>query len=395
MTPEEFARELEKTPKNLMKARPGEILFEDDYPEGRMRIVCHAMNGDRDAIGRDIAAVAQVGTRHLVRALNNLTEIGHDGALLLAELLFDAIDGDDAARLHKFMQLLDAVSPRLRTGLGWLETRAAALLDGRTLDAQTRIDLWMHWCRAVLRSSPEATPLIEQIAPRRPGNLSRSQHRALMDAYHGENIPWDERSAACFLLLGNQLIALGDAQSFVEKGYAAFPLDAIEGVEILALAVENDATKFAESDAIHAKLSQLRNDNLFLRDMHADAFVAASESVFSRLDAIPPTALELALELQARDKNERLILSAFLDDARRRDWVIMARKFNATPALARIFFAHFDPDNAIVRAFSNDLVHALLEHHNADALRAEAWDMAVEAEDLDALRTEAKYWAEI
>ena len=50
MNYEEIAREFEKTPKSLMSAKPKELLFAEDYPEGRMKIVCAAMDQDLEML---------------------------------------------------------------------------------------------------------------------------------------------------------------------------------------------------------------------------------------------------------------------------------------------------------------------------------------------------------
>lgn len=395
MTPDEFARELEKTPKLLIKAKPQECLFAEDYPEGRMQFVCHAMNGEREALQKVVDRIleGEDGPKHLVRALNNLKEIGHQGAILFADVLFHAIPWiDDATRLQKCIQLLDAVHANLRTGLDWLSTQAAHALDHDELNRDAQLKLWIHWCAAILRSSPDAAPLIEDLAPRRPLNLQKSSLNALKETLNDDKSPWDTRAAACFLLLGNQIISLDKAQSFAEHAYANFPLEALEGVEILALAIENDATKLAQFDVIQAKLAQLRHDNLYLRDMSHDAFLRASEKIFAQLPKLPDNPLEIALQLQAKDKNERLILSAFIDDARRADWLFVAHKARATRSLALAFFQHFPPTNPIAQTFSSALVLKLVDVDNADAVRAEIWQNAVDENDPKTLERETPYW---
>lgn len=394
MTYEEFAREFEKCPKNLMKALPNALLFAEDYPEGRMQLVCAAMNKEEKVLQESIARLMtrEEGARHLVRTLNNLKTIGHHGALLFAQKLFSALehDWDEETHLQKFMQILDSISADLRTGMDWIDNHAIQMLDEGHLSTENKVKLWLRWCAAVLRSSPEAAPLLENLCPRRPKDLPKSQIRALKDACDDDTAPWDIRSAAMYLLLGNRLISLNQAQSFVEQAYAAFPLEALEGVEILAIAVEHDASVLAEFDVIQGKLSQVRKENLILKDMKHDAFIAASERVFQ--SPLPQNAIDVALSLQSADKSDRMILTTFIDDARRADWFHVARKANALKSLGAIFFAHFDAQNPLLRAFSADFVTTLLENCNADALMAQTWCDAFDAEDIETLTTQASSW---
>lgn len=398
MTPEEFIREFEKTPKKLMQTKPNVLLFEEDYPEGRMTFVCAAMNGEENKIQNAIEKILvnEDGPRHLVRTLNNIKTIGHAGTLCFAKPIFESLEKswDTPTRLVKLIQLLDAVSPDLRTGIGWLGDAAARCLDENTLSSEDALNLWMHWCAAILRSSFAPTPLIEQLAPRRPLKLQKTQINAIKDSVSDAKVSWDMQSAAIYLLLGNQLISLERAQNFVETAYASFPLESLEGVEILALAIENDATAFAEFDVIQDKLAQIRKENLYLRDMSQKTFVEASISVFEDLEAVPQTPLEIALCLQNQNKNERLILTAFIDDARRADWFYMARKSTSLRSLCALFFDHFTPENPVIRAFSADLVMALVDNHNADAMSAETWQTAIENDQFDVLADEAPKWAE-
>lgn len=394
MTYEELAREFEKCPKALMKAQPNALLFAEDYPEGRMQWVCAAMNQEESVL---IQAVDRLmgeseGARHLVRALNNLKVIGHHGSLLFAKVIFNALehDWDTETRLQKFMQVLDGVSADLRTGLDWVMPYAIKMYDEGHLSSENKVKLWLRWCSAVLRSSPEAAPLIEILCPRRCHELSKVQMHALKDIYGDDSSPWDIRSAAMYLLLGNRLIALSQAQTFVEQAYASFPLESLEGVEILAIAVEHDASVLAEYDVIQSKLAQVRKENLILREMKHDIFVSSSSRVLA--SNLPDTAIDVALMLQNTDKSDRMILTAFIDDARRCDWFHVARKANALKPLGAIFFAHFMAENPLHCAFSVDLVTNLLENCNADALESQAWYEAFESNDLIGMKSRAAYW---
>lgn len=392
----DFAREFEKCPKNLMKARPKELLFAEDYPEGRMQFVCAAMNEEEKELQAAVSRLLEQaeGARHLVRALNNLKTIGHHGSLLFAKVIYLALehDLDMDMRLMKFMQILDSVNESLRTGLGWLGEHCVKLLDEGRLSSDAKVKLWLRWCAAVLRSSPDAAPMIEELCPRRPKELSKTMIHALKDACDDDTAPWDVRSAAVYLLLGNRLLSISKAQSFVEQAYASFPLEALEGVENLAIAIENDASVLAEYDVIQGKLSQVRKENLILREMKHDAFVSASMRVFSKLSALPSAAIDVALALQSADKPDRMIMTTFIDDSRRADWFHVALKANALRALGGVFFAHFSADNFLVCIFSVDLVNALLENCNADALMAQNWCDAFDAGDTAALCEQAAMW---
>ena len=124
MNPEELAREFEKTPKSLMKASPKQVLFADDYPEGRMQFVCISMDGDENSLNKVIHEILSQneGISHIFRALNNLTKINHRGTLFFAKMCFQAIEtaSDGETTMLKFIQLLDAVSDELRTGMDCL-----------------------------------------------------------------------------------------------------------------------------------------------------------------------------------------------------------------------------------------------------------------------------------
>ena len=392
----DFAREFEKAPKNLMKAKPNELLFAEDYPEGRMQVVCAAMNEDRALLDNMVDKLLSEpeGEKHLVRALNNLKAIGHHGSLIFSEAIFEALEKtwDQPTMLLKFLQILDCVTYELRTGLGWIGEKAGALLDSGNLSGELKFKLWMHWGAAVLRSSVDAAPLIEGLGPRRPKGLSGTQVIALRDSLRDDQVAWDMRGAALYLLLGNQLMAIDKAQAFVEAAYASFPLESLEGVEILAIAVEQDASALAEYDVIQSKLAQIRQENLYLRDMSQENFVNASMRVFGGQEALADTPLQVALSLQSADKNDRMVMSAYIDDARRGDWIYLAKRFNVIRQLCACFFEHFVAENPVIRNFSMDMVNALVELANADALLADRWGEAFERGDLDALRADAPKW---
>lgn len=397
MTLEELAREFEKAPKKLMKSKANELLFAEDYPEGRMQFVCAAMNDESEQLQNTCKNLLELpeGAKHLVRALNNLQEIGHHGALCFAQAIYNTLenDWDDETRHLKFNQILDSVSSDLRTGIGWLSEKAAQMLDSERLSNDTRLQLWIHWCAAILRSSPDAAPLIEDIAPRRPQNLTKSNINALMDAFKNDQIPWDTRSASAYLLLGNQLISPTKAQDFVEEAYASFPLEALEGVEILAIAIESDASALAEYDVIQSKLAQVRQENLILKEMKADDFLRASTCVFQNLKNLPKSDLEIALSLTDSPKQERLIKTALIDDTRKADWIFIAKKNNLLKPLGTVFFNNIDLENPICIDFSSEIVSALLDNHNADAKKADLWMDAAQNNDLNTLKSEISWWS--
>ena len=395
MTPEELAREFEKTPKSLIKASPKQVLFADDYPEGRMQFVCASMDGDENSLSKAIDEILSQneGISHIFRALNNLTKINHHGTLFFAKVCFDAVErvsASDVIQL-KFIQLLDAVSDELRTGMDWLNDKAAAMSDATT-STDDRIQLWMHWAAAYLRSGQTPDVFVNEILPRRPQNLSRSAAKKIKELF--ESASWDLRSAALCLQLGNRLISLDKAQAFVDDAYACFPLEALEGIEILAIAVEDDAAKLAEMDVIQSKLAQMRRENLYIRDLPLEQFVAASESVFQNLGNMPDTQLKAALALCDLPKGVRLIYTAFIDDARRAEWIHLAIKNGVFKSLSSRFFENIVLENALCVEFSTALVSVLLEHYNADARKTDGWFELVSKQDLAGLRAELPWWIE-
>ncbi|MBQ9396323.1 MAG: hypothetical protein IJU23_12530 [Proteobacteria bacterium] len=393
MNPEELAREFEKTPKSLMKASPKQVLFADDYPEGRMQFVCISMDGDENSLNKVIHEILSQneGISHIFRALNNLTKINHRGTLFFAKMCFQAIEtaSDGETTMLKFIQLLDAVSDELRTGMDWLNDRAASMLDASQSN-DVKINVWLHWAAAVLRSNPTPEVFVNDILPRRPHNLSKTATKKLKEMF--DNASWDIRSAALCLQLGNRLISIDKAQAFVDDAYACFPLEALEGIEILAIAVEDDAAKLAEMDVIQSKLMQIRRENLYLRDLPIAQFVEASECVFQNSGSLPDTPLKVALALCDLPKGTRLIHTAFIDDARRAEWIHIAVKNGVFKSLASRFFENIILDNPLCLEFSSDIVSTLLEHYHADAVKADLWLELVQKNDFETLKAELPWW---
>ena len=397
MNQEDISREFEKAAKSLSKMRGKEVLFEEDASDGRARIVYDAMNGNLASlreIAREIVNQPE-GGRHIVRALNNVKVIGHEGMLCFTEAAFEALENVDVPEqiTQKFIQLLDAVSIDLRDGLGWMDAKAVQMMTAFSKNSEIALELWMHWCAATIRVCPTANTLIELVGTHRPLNLPKSVIHQLKDSLSDEqNIAWDSRGAALYLLLGNRQISLEFAQDYVDKAYVSFPLEALEGVEILALAVENDGTQYAEFEVIQDKLAQIRRDNLYLNEMPLDDFVTTSLEVMKKLENMPKSELDLALSLQRMSKNERMILSAFLDDVRRSEFFKLARKSGRMKEISKEFFKYFDAENPILRNFSLSLVTSLMENENVDAQLTEIWIDACENEDLSQLKCESEKW---
>ena len=394
---DEYAREFEKVAKTLSKMRGNEILFEEDAADVRSKLVFDAMNGHWDELNEAAKKIAEQpdGARHLVRALNNVKAIGHKGMLGFVRAAFESLEnsGDFENKPQKLIQMLDLVTADLRDGLDWMDVKAAQILESLSGNEDLAFDLWMHWCAATVRVCSTAGSLIELVGAHRPKNLSKAQiHSLKQDLQDDQNTPWDIRGAALYLMLGNRLISLENAQDYVDKAYVSFPLEALEGVEILALAVENDGAFYAEFDVIQDKLAQIRRDNLFLRDMPLDIFAETSINVMHALAGLPNTPLDIALLLQAQDKNKRMVLSAFIDETRRSEWFKLARKSGRFWDIAGEFFKHFVPENAVLREFSLSIVTSMLDNDNVDAKLVERWIDACESEDLERLKGECEKW---
>lgn len=398
MTPE-MIREFEKAGKAIAKMRGNEIIFDDE--PGRMHFIYLAMNKDEENIDRIISEIisCEDGMRHIVRTLNNVRTIAHEGSLFFCKRLYRAIEPtfeDAGVRLQKWIQIVDAVSPLLRTDLGWISETSMKYLDDRDFSSAQKMDVWLHWCAAMLRANNLSGVFIDTVGATRPKDLNRAAINQLKQMLQDTSTRWDLKSGALYLLLGNQLLSLDTAQAFVEEAYAGFPLDALEGVETLAIAVEHDAAIHAEADAIHEKLAQLRREGLVLKDMkHGDLF-EASCAVFENLGNIPTKPIEIAVHLFEWGKRERLIVSAFIDETRKADWMRIAAKVpEDLRKLACLFFEHFDATNPVLRQFAVDVAGALVDNCNVDALRAERLVALCASDDEDALADEARHWADL
>ena len=398
MTNEELAREFEKAAKSLSKMTGRELLFEEDVTEGRSAIVYAAVNDNASEIARiasEIAAMEE-GARHLVRALNNIKTIGHNGMLLFAKSIVDALDQSNAwdktARLQKIEQLLKAVNENLRDGLGWLDDVCIRLLENGELSHDEAFALWNLWCSATVRACAVATSLIADVGTHRPKNLSKDEIHTLRDAAANEDPQnWDTASAALYLMLGNGLISLDKARDFVERAYVQFPIESLEGVELLALAVEHDAAMLAEDDEIQKKLAKL-SDGPALRSLSRDELADGIAAVIGKMSEMPDSAYKIAQTLADESPVRRLIIAAFIDDTRRNDLLRQICKLDLIRDFAARFFAHFVPDHALLREFSSALVPALLENCNVDALLAQNWLDACDSENIAQLQADLKQW---
>lgn len=396
MSVEELSRDLEKAAKSLSKMHGREVLFAEDATDGRARLVFEAMQPEGGSI-RDTCSeiMAQPeGARHLVRAFNNLKIIRHAGSMNFARAIIESLESgaDFEQRIQKMIQLLDHIDPEYSGNLDWIDEKVSEMLDDLH-DSGQKVQLWLHWCASTVRVCSTAHSLISVVGAHRPKSIEKFVLRDLRQRLEDETgTPWDLRAAALYLLLGNGVVTLGFAQDFVDRAYVSFPLESLAGVEILSLAVENDGVQIAEFSQVQTRLAQIRRENLFLLDMPQESFVQASLRVIEGFGAMPGTAVELSHLLQSRDKNERMILSAFLDDARCAEWFRLARRFGVLRDLALQFFGHFNPENPIQREFSVKLVTVLLENENADALLTDEWLVACDSDDADVLRTLLPTW---
>ena len=399
MTQEEFAREFEKAAKSLSKMRGKEVLFKEDVTEGRSQIVFDAMAQDLAALKESAQSIMTLpeGGRHLVRALNNVKTISHTGMMCFVQVIFETLESDwnKTEKVQRFNHILSIITADLRDLPDWLNEKAGLIMDEIADDSELLVELWMQWCAATVRVCSTAHSLIECVGQRRPKNLGKSTIHKLREMIADEqHTGWELRASALYLMLGNHLVSLEFAQNCVDSAYVTFPLEALEGVEILALAIEHDGAQLAEFDVIQDKLAQIRRENLYLRDMNSEAFVEASHHILQILENLPDTPLQLALDLQNYDKNERMILSAFLDDTRRHEWFKLARKSGRLKMLAADFFAHFVAENPIIRTFGVGLMTVLLENCNADASQAEHWYELCDTEQIELLQAESAKWKE-
>ena len=398
MTNEELAREFEKAAKSLSKMTGRELLFEEDIVEGRSAMVYAAINENEAELSRIASEIAAMndGPRHLIRALNNIKAIGHNGMLLFAKSIVDALDKSNAwdkpARLQKIEQLLNAVTDGLREGLGWLDDACVDALENGELSREESFVLWNAWCAATLRACAVAASLIALVGAHRPRNLSKSDIRTLREAINDDNPQhWDISSAALYLLLGNSLISLEKAQDFVERAYTQFPLESLEGVELLALAVEHDAATLAEIDEIQKKLAKL-SEGPALRSLSRDELADAADDIIEKMAEMPDSAYQIATMLQDVSPARRLVFAAFIDDTRRSELLRQACKLDLIRDFAARFFAHFDPEHNLMRDFSCALVPTLLENCNVDAMLAQNWLDACDSENIEQLRADLNNW---
>lgn len=395
MTPE-IVREFEKTGKAIARMTGREVLFEEDL-SGRELYAFWALEGNEAALGQVVSEIEAMpeGRKNLVRALNNLTKISHKGAVCFAKVIFEALSlsVDEPVLAQKLIQVLDHVSLDLRDGMGWISAQCARYLDGGTLAREMRVELWTHWCMAMLRSCNEASEFIENLAARRPKDLQRATVISLRNKVLDVSVAWDAQSAAVYLLVGNRLMGVDEAQEFVENGYACFPLEALAGVEILMMAVENDASQLAQDDAVQKKLSQMRADDLSLKAISMPSFVEASKRLFVSQKALARTAFEMAMSLPDQDRDLRIVAACLLDDVRLAQWFKMAGKSRAVlEELGGAFFENFDAENPLMRHFGAQFSSFLIDCGNWNARLNEAWQEALETGDGEAVECARLEW---
>jgi len=393
MTPEEI-REFEKAPKSLIKMKGSELLFEDDAI-GKMKYIYDAFENEAD-LNKAAAEVlaSEDGAKHLIRALNNLKTIPHAPAMRFAHAVYSTVlpELDLLARVQKCQQILDNISETFEGDTAWLDAELISLLNTLKDDAATYVILWSAWVGANLRSMANSGKLISEQAPKRLQSLSKTVFNQLVRTMNDPEENWEYAAAAMYALVGARAMRMDDAQRFIETAYNTMPLEALSGIEALSMALEMDAANYAESDAIAEKLSQVRRDHLILRDMNRDSFEAAAKRLFENQNEIPDEALDIALQLPSLDKNDRMMATILIDDARRSDFIQMALKTQTLRTLSKTFFDHITVENPIVRAFSIPLVLALSENCNLSALLVDKWIDACENSDVDALKAELDAW---
>ena len=130
--------------------------------------------------------------------------------------------------------------------------------------------------------------------------------------------------------------------------------------------------------------------------MKRDDLFEASCAVFEKLSDIEKKPVEIAMHLFDWNKRERLIVSAFIDETRKADWIRIASKVPENlHKLAFLFFEHLDATHPILRQFAIDIVGALVDNCNVDALRAERLIALCTDGDDEALAGEARHWADM
>ncbi len=393
MTPEAI-REFEKAPKSLVKMKGTEVLFADDAA-GKMKYIYESFEDEAGlrASAKSILE-SEEGGKHLVRALNNLKTIPHLPAMRFARVVYETVrpEWDLLTRVQKCQQLLDAVGEQYDADMAWLDDETEALLDLLQADAATQVILWSAWLGANLRSAANSAKIIERQALRRPKTLSKPVYNQLVRTMNDAEERWEYRAAAMYALVGSHAMRPDDAQSFMEAAYTSFPLEALSGVEALSMALELDQAAYAESDAIAEKLAQVRHDKLILRDMNSADFEASAMRLFEIQGDLPKQPLDLALSLQNLDKNDRMMATILIDDARRNDFVQMAIKFRLLRTLSRAFFAHFCAENSMCCQLSMSIIMALSENENADAMKVARWMDACDAHDVETLKMATADW---
>ncbi len=393
MTPEEI-REFEKAPKSLIKMKGSELLFEDDAV-GKMKYIYDAFENEADLKQCAEAVLAsEDGAKHLIRALNNLKSIPHAPAMRFAHAVYATVlpELDLLARVQKCQQLLDNISETFEGDMAWLDAELISLLETLKDDAASYVVLWSAWVGSNLRSTADSGKLIREQAPKRLQSVSKPIFNQLVRTMNDPEERWEYTAAAMYALVGARAMRIDDAQHFIETAYTTMPLEALSGIEALSMALEMDAANYAESDAISEKLSQVRRDHLILRDMNRDSFELAAKRLFENQNDIPDEALDIALQLPSLDKNDRMMATILIDDARRNDFIQIALKTQTFRALAKIFFEHIVVENPLLRAFSIPLVLALSENCNVSALLVDQWIEACENNDINALKAELENW---
>jgi hypothetical protein len=372
-------------------------LFKDDAV-GKMRFIYEAFE-DENTLRQDAEDVlkSEDGSRHLVRTLNNFTSIPHGPAMRFAKIIYDIMrtQWDILTHVQKCQQLLDAISNSYNGSSEWLDIETESLLDTPELknDASASIILWSAWVGANLRSSHDSKKLINRQAPRRPKLLSKPLFNQLVNTMNDPEERWEYRAAAMYALVGSNAMKLNDARRFIESAYTSFPLESLAGIESLSMALEVDDLAFAEQDMISKKLSQIRKEHLYIKDMKADDFNHAAIELLKNQNNIPLEAIDVAAQLSSLDKNDRIMATILIDDTRKEEFIQKAVKLKTLRQLAKVFFENFDSDNTLCIMLSVSFVMALTEIENFNAALAETWLSACDNHDTDTLKTLAPQFA--